>query len=303
VKDWDKFFEQYSTAAPSEILVQGQPWGYLEELRLGHSLAPGLVFTAPEAGPLAAKEVQPWVELVQTGQFSKETLSKLPLSYQTTDAWLDILQLSAVKFGMTWLHALHIGIALTERGNVAEPILLFQQSMTLFPNPIAARCLAVLQSTSEAAWPFFQESWSLLHKSFKGDSDTYFRITTNLVSEISFFLQQALWYDEIKTFSAAVPETHRDIDAYITMNIKYLMHIQDYEQAQSILAKECFPTYAKARDDLMNTWNLASEGIALKKKGGEAPLNALERHQARKANKIPDNIGCQYASEYCTNYW
>ena len=36
VADIDKFFEEYSTVAPSEIIVTGQPWGALQ----GESVCP-----------------------------------------------------------------------------------------------------------------------------------------------------------------------------------------------------------------------------------------------------------------------
>ncbi len=297
VNDWDDFFAEYSTAAPSEVLVQGQPWGYVEELRMGHPLVPGLSFSAPVAGSLGYKESKPWIELVQLGTFSAETLTKLPLSYQTTDAWCSLLELSAEKNGMTWLHALHIGICLAERGDIEEPKALFSKSFELKPNPIAARCLAVLSSTSEEAWPHFEVAWSLLRSSFAADTDSYFRLTTNLVSEMSFFLQQAGWFDVMRSFAETVPFTHRDIDAFITLTVKLQLHSQHFEDALSVLGKNCFPTYAKARDDLMNMWNEATEGFALQKKGGEGSLNALERHRARVANPVPENIGCQYASE------
>lgn len=142
VSDIDAFFKLHASDAPSEILVRGQPWGALEEMLLGRPLAPGLKFTLPAVGEEGYEEAQPWVELLQQGTFSADTLSKMPLSYQTTDRWLAVLQKSANTYGMTWLHALHIGIALTERGNIAEPVSLFQMSYTLKPNPVAARCLA-----------------------------------------------------------------------------------------------------------------------------------------------------------------
>ena len=142
VKDIDAFFQLHATDEPTEILVRGQPWGALEEMLLGRPLAPGLKFTLPLVGEEGYDEAQPWVELLQQGTFSADTLTKMPLSYQTTDRWLAVLQKSAETHGMTWLHALHIGIALTERGNIEEPISMFQMSYTLKPNPVAARCLA-----------------------------------------------------------------------------------------------------------------------------------------------------------------
>lgn len=63
------------------------------------------------------QEAQPWVELIQTGTFSETTLSRLPISYQTTDRWFNLLKQSVEKFGMTWLHALYLGICYAERGN------------------------------------------------------------------------------------------------------------------------------------------------------------------------------------------
>lgn len=68
-----------------------------------------------------------------------------------------------------------------------------------------------------------------------------------------------------------------------------------------MLSTNCFPTYASARLDLMNMWNSAVEGQASLAKGSS--LTILEKHQARMKTPIPDNIGCQYASEYCINYW
>lgn len=301
--DWEKFFSSHATSEVSEVLVKGQPWGALEELRLGHPLVPGLSFQLPERDSLEYFEVQPWMELVQLGTFSEASLARLPLSYQTTDAWLELLQLSSVKYGMTWLHALHIGIALTERGEVDGSLLLFEQSMDLFPNPIAARCIGVLQTTSELAWPYLELAWNTLHSSFKNDVLAYDRLQANLVTEMSFFLQQAAWYDKMQTFIPLVPDAHRGIDAFVTMEIKLYMYQERFQEAKALLGKNCFPTYAKARSDLMALWNTVTEGIAQQKKGEATPLTIVEKHQARVSNPIPRNIGCQYATDYCTNYW
>ena len=51
----------------------------------------------------------------------------------------------------------------------------------------------------------------------------------------------------------------------------------------------------------MDMWNEVQEGIAAQKKGSE--LTNVEKHQARVQHRVPDNIGCQYASEYCDSYW
>ncbi len=308
VDDWDAFFQAHSSDAPSEILETGQPWGALEELRLGHPLAPGLTFTLPVEGDDRYDEVNPWIELVKNGTFSSSTLSSLPLSYQTSDAWYDLIFKSATSAGMTWLHALHIGINLAERGEVEKPIEYFTRSVKLKSNPIALRCLAVLSKTYDEAWSFYLKSWESLYTDFAEDA-VYDRLTRNLVTEICYFLQQLEWYDTMAWFLAEVPQEHRGLDAYVTMQVKYLLNSQQYESAVAVLSKNCFPTYAKARDDLANMWFTAQEGLALQAKiqkhanDDSVTLTNVEKHQCRIKNPPPDNIGCQYAAEYCLWYF
>lgn len=320
VNDWDMFFEKHATIKPKEILVKGQPWGYIEALRQLKEkqgseavasalkskepleLVPGLTFTLPDdVSSVSYMEAQPWLDLLHTGTFSQAVLKRLPLSYQTTDHWLAILQQSANTHGMTWLHALHIGIALTERGAIEEPRSLFQKSMELNPNPIAARCLAVLSSSPSDAWQTFQRAWSLTlshgQSSFIEDvPSTRERLLDNMVTEMSFFLQQTTWYDAMESFISQVPPKQQALDGFISMQVMLYNQRAKYDEAIALLSKNCFPTYANSRLDLMNLWNNAVEGKAGAK-------NALQRHRARMSTPIPDNIGCQYASEYCINYW
>jgi len=302
VSSLDKFFEDLADVPVKEMLVTGQPWGALEELLLGKKINSGMTFTLPKKGDDTYEEAAPWMELLTQGTFSPETLSRLPLSYQTTDNWLAKLEQSATKYGMTWLHALHISIAHIERGAIEYPLQLLAESMALKPNPIAARCIAVLQSTPEAAWPYFQQAWDVAHTDYKSDP-AYKRISLNLVTEIAFLLQQELWYDKMEAFMNLVNTGNylqgQNSDAFTTMSIKVKLHLKQNVEALSVLSSNCFPTYAKARDDLMNMWNTAVMGVAQQKKG-DLPLTYVEQHQARVKNPVPDNIGCQYASEVRT---
>jgi len=300
----DSFFELIANVPVDEILVAGQPWGALEEMILGHSLNKGLTFTLPTEGTIEYDEMLPWLELLQSGTFSEQTTSKLPLSYQTTDVWFQKVKESSLATGMTWLHALHLAIGHIERGDIDYPKQLLKQSMELFPNPIAARCLAVLSSSAEEAWPYYELAWSLTQTTFIKDP-AYHRLTLNLITEISFFLQQQLWYDEMENFSNVVNQgefmSEYKVDAFLTLQIKLMLNKHQYTQAIELLGSNCFPTYAKARDDLMSMWNLAQQGKAQIDKN--RPLTNVELHQVRVNHPVPENIGCQYASEYCTNYW
>jgi len=328
VKDWDSFFSKLATATPDEaqVVVQGSPWGALEELLLGRQLAPGLRFLLPKEGTAAFREAQPWLDLVRTGTFSADSLSRTPLSYQTTDRWLAALEKSFAALeeqksggegqGPTWLHYLHRAVAHIERGAVQQPTEWLLRSMELHAHPISARCLAVLQQTPEDAWVWYEKAWALLPALGGSEPDVYARLGANLVTEMSFFLvqysaQDASWWDQVASFETQVPVQFRGLDAFLLLSVKLALHRGAYPQAIGVLGKECFPTFAKARDDLMNMWNIAQEGLAQQAKDQQrrsqglpsASLSNVERHQARVQHPVPDNIGCQYASEYCLNYW
>merc|ERR1719223_385597 len=311
VNDLDQFFQSIATTTPDEILVQGQPWGALEEKLLDTKLAPGLEFSLPKEGEAGYAEVQPWLELLDNGAFSASTLKLLPTSFQTTDRWLKVMVDSAGKSfeKVTWLHALHLGVAYAERGEVSRPLEMFQLSVKLSGgNPVALRCMAVLQQTQEEAWKYYQLAWQAVQQ----PSDTllkdpsYPRLVANVVSELSFFLQEALWYPEMEQFIVDVQslpagfESMMALDGVVTLQIKSMLHAQDYSTARTLLADNCFPTYGSARDDLMNMWNTAVEGVAAQTLG---ELSAKQRHQARVTDPVPENIGCQYATEYCLTYW
>lgn len=271
VKGLDAMFTKVAVEKPTDVLVVGQPWGALEEMLLGKPLAPGLEFKMPAEGTEEYLEVQPWVELLEKGTFSVHTLSVTPLSYQTTDRWVKVIEDSAQKYGMTWLHALHLGIAYAERGDIDKPKQLFALSIELKPNPIAMRCLAVLSSTYEEAWPYFKKAWSLT-KAMSPSDPASNRMALNMITEISYLLQEQLWYDDMEEFIKDVEGgsymNSYVVDSFLTMKLQLLLHQKQYNTAVQILSENCFPTYAKWRSDLMSFWNTAVEGIAAQKKGG-----------------------------------
>lgn len=196
---------------------------------------------------------------------------------------------------MNWLTALNIGICLTERGFVTEPMQYFQMSMDLKPNPIAQRCIAVLQKSSADAWTNFNLALSILEE-WKNDL-SYSRLKRNMINEMAIFLQGTSYYDDMVTFISNIPESlQNSLDAVLELRVILLIHQAKYDEALNILSTNCFPTYATERLDLMNLWNLAVESKANAR-------TQLEKHIARTENPIPRNIGCYKGSKYCLNYW
>ena len=71
IDDIDKFLANVSDTMPTpdQILHVGQPWGALHEKLTGSKLAKGLYFNVSKKG-----EAAPWLELIQDGKFSAQTL-------------------------------------------------------------------------------------------------------------------------------------------------------------------------------------------------------------------------------------
>jgi hypothetical protein len=311
-QEMDAFFEKYADEPVTTMLSEGMPWGALEELRRGSPLKEGLSFGFPES---AMDEVRPWIQLVQNGTFLEDSLARLPLSYQISDQWYDVLVASAEKFGATWLHDLHMGTVLTERGAVEEPKTLFKSSLMKKANPLALRNLAILQDTYEEAWVLFQQAWKSLHTAeWQGDEEVYSRLVLNLATEMSFFLQTTGWEDEMAKFVdllasndyvyEGVKEDVFGLDAVITTQSRVRLYHDDYEQALELLSAHCFPTYGRARSDLIDMWNQGVEMEKAEELGvSYDQLSKVDAHRARVDKMPPRNIGCPYADLWCMTYW
>ncbi len=306
--EMDAFFKTLADVQVKEedILFRGMPWGGLNELlrkKLGQDpvMAPGLVF------PLDREdlEAKPWIELLEDGTFSAKTLARLPMSYQVSEEWRLVLEQSARKHGMTWLHALHLAIISTETGLVDIPKQLFTLSLDQRPNAIAARCMALLQNNPNDAYIWYRKAWNLAVSDATEPSRV--RLLRNLGAEITQFLQSlsgeewkvalANFVDQLKPFEDSIVRT----DHVLTSVVKTHIFRGKYDEAIKILSEECFPTYGRTRSELISDWHLAQQLKNEKETGKKLTRGAA----AALRNKIPPprNIGCPYADTYCPSYW
>ena len=164
----EAFFKGLEDRTPTaaEILSRGSAWGALHQKLSGTKLAPGTIFGAPTPGTPAADESAMWEELADTGTFSATTVSgiRAPLAYAVDALWVAALEASVKAHGETWLHQLLLAVAYAEAGEVEKPRKLLQAAMTDAhgaSSPIVVRTLAVLETSAESAWTFFERAWNL----------------------------------------------------------------------------------------------------------------------------------------------
>lgn len=308
--EMDNFFKVLANVPVEEkdILHRGMPWGALNEklrakLGLPAKMAPGLLFTLDRTNV----EVKAWLELLEDGNFSAETLDRLPVSYQVSEEWRMLLEQSARKHGMTWLHALHLGIIATETGLVDLPKQLFTLSLDQRPNPIAARNLAILQKTPAEAFIWYKKALAIAFAD--ATEPSRIRVLRNLGAEVAQFIQSntgvewkaalAAYVDDLKTRGA--PKELMRTDQVITSIIKTHIYRGEFEAAVEIMSKECFPTYGRTRADVIADWHEAQRGI--KERDIKRKLSKGEAAKLRNDIFPPRNIGCPYADTYCPSYW
>lgn len=135
----DAFLASRAEAPHQSVLHRGPAWGRLHEMRTGHRISPGLSFDV-EPGA----EERPWAELLAPGMFSKRTLAESPRSFAVSAGWITALRESARRHGATWLHHVHLGVALLEGGQFQEAMQSFASSLSLREGALAHRCIALL---------------------------------------------------------------------------------------------------------------------------------------------------------------
>ena len=173
-EEMEKFFAEEASLLPVtklDVIHGGQPFGALHALvnPKEHKTPPSMYFDVEGSTGLNGQqakggaEVRPWLELLQDGTFSAETLSPnyVPLSYQTSKHWEAALAASAEKHGATHYHLFHMAVIAAERLDVPRAMELLEGSIKLQPTAIAYRCLAALGLDAVESWKNYQLAWEM----------------------------------------------------------------------------------------------------------------------------------------------
>ena len=293
VKKLDRFLSDMADVAPTreQIFAKGMPWGGLRqkleqlisETGVSESTAPGCPF--PE--PTADRETAPWLELLQTGTFSKESLSMVPVNFEVSDEWVPLLQVAVDVGKATWLHLLFLGTHALEVGNAQLATTLLEKSMTLQPSVHASRNLAIIAPTQDTAIQFYNEAWSLWQKLDPEIDPNVAQLGADLAGEMCGWLLGNERWKELEDFletlqnSGSLAQTFLLKDRVLHAQASIAVHNRQYNTAISILRSHCFPTYGSLRANLLALWWSAQKGRAIEGKG-ETPLTTQEMLHLRR---------------------
>jgi len=281
-----QFFATWSTVPviESAVLYKGSPWGALQEKMTGKKLAPSTLFTY-DPNDL---QIQPWLDLVSSGTFSQQSLTKLfPLSYIVAQDWQQVIQTSAKNRGPTWLHYLYQGIAQAEAGHWNQAIEELLMSAVLKPNPVAYRTLALLVDSTAKSYEYFMLAWDLIRTSSDPNADD---IAVNLASEICLFLVDTRDYAHLDDFLGLVPARAPFLkrDYLLLCNTVAALNHGDYSEVQGILRNNVFPSLSGRMGELAQMWYQSLYNVEEARVG--RPLTPVDRHRLRIGNPLPRSI-------------
>lgn len=227
-----------------------------------------------------------WRELVENGTFSQQTLdsTRAPLSYAVDATWVARLETSAAAHGATWLHHLLLSVAYAEAGELDRPRLYLEAALAQGGGaarcPIIPRTLAVLKSDPEEAWPLMQQAWAIARQPGPPTEapETARRLRQNVADEMLHLVLGQLpgattgelpisspWSKRLEALTAEaeaallVSDTIRLARIILQVGQKT---DDGYLAALRTLGAECFPTFGRGRDALLQLWKSAVVGKA-----------------------------------------
>ena len=302
---------------PKQIVSKGMVWGGLYEklhatlLRRAHPeltdeqvrqrarIAPGTPFPPPEV----TDETRPWLELLENGTFSAQTLKAVPVNFEVSDAWVGLLDASLAAGHSTWLHHLFLATHALEVGNGPLGKTHLDSSMSLQPNVHAARALALMAPTLDAAADAFLRAWSLW-EALDGTADlNVAQLGADLSGEICGWMlgnerwvQLGAFLDRLKGMARAASFLKKDRALHAQAALA--VSLGDYRTALPILRGNCFPTYGSLRAEVIDLWHRAMQQKEMAKLGGR-PLTVGEKLALRKRLRCDGDQTGRRLSDKC----
>jgi Tfp pilus assembly protein PilF len=221
---------------------------------------------------------QPWDELLTTGQFSTKSLDTAPCSFNVSDEWITLLSESARHHGATWLHHLHLGVAMLEQGKFEAARKNFTASISLKDNALSQRCLALLNErdgNTNTTTTAYQRAWAL------GNNDP------NLAVEIADFYFRNHRYADFADFKKSLPPQVADHERIVLQTARIALEEGQYDLARQLIDRE-FITVREGEVSLSELWFASYQKEAEHSKG--RPLTTEEQQDLMQKFPPPRQI-------------
>lgn len=231
---------------------------------------------------------RPWEELLTLGTFSKASLEDLaPQSFMVDAAWVPVLQQSGERYGFTYLHHLHLHIALRQNGQTQLATKHLQESLAMNNQTNVLGLL--LANQTEAAWKAIYAAISLTHVLV--DSHTV-NLARDVMSAILEQHQRAndsvgvhALLQSLSKLETPIQERLRNAQSTRIASAWLALHEQRPSETLRLLNED---TWAVSTPTLLELWYDAQYHVEAEKLG--RPLNAVDRVRVRRTHPPPPGI-------------
>ena len=233
----DGFMREVAYWPLSHRLHEGSPWGDRHQKLVKQTFTGSMLFERT-----AAQATQnPWDSLVEEGHFGDPAHVPIPDSWALSRRWCDLLKKSAAAHGLSWLHAMALGIAAHDRGAYREAQGYYAQSLQTKPSWLGWRQMALLYpTTAEQKNAYFQAL------DMPGAPAALF-------AEMAAFLISRQDFQGAKAFLDSLTPSMRESEPLRIAQARVAAHAQDWAQL-AVLLDFPFATIREGDSVLHNLW-------------------------------------------------
>lgn len=240
----DAFLREVSRQPVDQRLSSGSPWGWRHERLTGRPLATGLDFSV--AGMSSKPEA--WDELLLEGQFSAESLARVPDEFVVAPRWCEKIRQSAAHYGETWLHALSLGIAALDAGRSEESRAHILRSLSLKATWLGYRQQALVTTDPQEQEKVYRRAWAMPEA------------PPALAQEVVRQMLDSGRMDAAKAFIAQLPAQVQAYERIALAQAEIAAHERDWTRLAELLQRP-FATIREGESILDTLWHALQRGL------------------------------------------
>ena len=229
----DAFLREQARLPLDVRYSSGSPWGARQQILRGKHMAAGLDF---DGDPLADF----WDDLAADGRISADNLERVPEGVAVSAVWHERLVASAARVGMSWLHALALGIIALDRGDADGAREHVTRSLALKPSWAGYRMQALLDPGHAAE--AYRRAWAM--------EDA----PPELAIEIAHHFTQAGDIAGLKSFVDALPASLQDNERMVLARAVVAADEAKFDELERLLMSRQFASIREGETILSDLW-------------------------------------------------
>ena len=233
--------DKMSTSPPEKIIHFGSGWGALEQILMGKTVSPSMVFDNSTLG----KEQELWQKLLETGEINCTLADEAPISYITSPKWQALLEKAIAKDKAShWLGWYYLGIMRYVNADKQGAVEAWQTSIGLTENMWSYWALAQhysIESNESLTIKMLQKAASI-------------NKLPELLVEYCKTLTEVGSADELGRVLSYFTDEDKNLPRVQLARAKYLYLLGNYDKSEEILNNLVLPDIRENATVITDLW-------------------------------------------------